>query len=53
MSKDLFQKSFRKIQKFFPRTIQEQNKFVLEQFQNKSFDFFMEQLQNIPLKCPI
>ena len=44
---------FQKILKVFPRTVLEQIKFVLEQFQNKSLELLWNNCRTPLIKCPI
>ena len=44
---------FQKILKVFPRTVLEQIKFVLEQFQNKSLELLWNNCRTPLVKCPI
>ena len=44
---------FQKILKVFPRTVLEQIKFVLEQFQNKSSELLWNNCRSPLIKCPI
>ena len=44
---------FQKILKVFPRTVLEQIKFVLEQFQNISLDLLWNKCRTPLIKCPI
>ena len=44
---------FQKILKVFPRTVLEQIKFVLEQFQYKSLELLWNNCRTPLIKCPI
>ena len=44
---------FQKILKVFPRSVLEQIKFVLEQFQNKSLELLWNNCRTPLIKCPI